>query len=81
MYVWRWRSHATLALPKWRGYATATGRPKNAPYADPGLLNGVRYPAVAFVTRTYLCLTILYHMFVVNGVKVVPLNIYECLHL
>jgi len=37
------------------------------PFPDPSVLNGVRYSAVAFVTRTFLCITMLYNMFVVEA--------------
>lgn len=40
-------------------------------------LKGVSYLGITFHTRAYASLRILYDMFIVNGVKVIPHNIYE----
>ena len=40
-------------------------------------IKGVSYLSVSFHTRSYAALRIIYDMFIVDGVKVIPHNIYE----
>jgi len=51
----------------------------NTPQLKKGIRTGKEFYALEFVTRSLPCFTELYDIFYVNGVKVVPNNIYELL--
>jgi LAGLIDADG DNA endonuclease family len=47
------------------------------PYLDSSVIKGVRHYRVIFTTRTYKVLNVLYDIFYVEGIKVVPQEIYH----
>jgi len=51
----------------------------NTPQLKKGIRAGKEFYGLEFVTRSLPCFTELYNIFYVNGVKVIPNNIYELL--
>lgn len=51
----------------------------NIPQLKKGIRAGIPFYGLEFVTRSLPCFTELYEIFYVNGVKVIPNNIYELL--
>jgi hypothetical protein len=49
------------------------------PYLDSSVIKGVRHYKARFTTRTYTVMNELYDMFYVEGIKVVPQEIYHLL--
>lgn len=49
------------------------------PYIESNKLNGILHYKVTFTTRTYVILNIIYYMFIIKGVKVVPQEIFHLL--
>lgn len=49
------------------------------PYLDPTIVKNVLYNSIRMDTRAYPSLTILYHMFYINKVKIVPADIFNLL--
>lgn len=51
----------------------------NTPQLKKGIRSGIPFYSLEFVTRSLPCFTVFYNIFYVNGVKVIPKNIYELL--
>jgi len=49
------------------------------PHGTIAVLRGIKYVGVEFFTRALPCFTELFHLFYVNGIKIVPLDIFNLL--